>query len=150
MSIIHTLGQSSESGSSDFSIALPSAASMLGHKGLVAVFSDLLGDTDHALETLQTLSCGKHDIMLFHLLDPEEIELNNRELTDFTTRKTLIKSLSADPDTIRSSYRKIIQEFIDKIENKCQETKITWCFINTSSPFDLAIHDFMKRRRNMM
>jgi len=150
MNIIHTLGSSKQSSSSDFTLALPAAASMLGHKGIVAVFSDLLGDTDHALETLQTLSCGKHDIMLFHLLDPEEIELNNRELSKFYDSENPDKTLSADPDAIRSSYRKIIQEFIQKVQEKCQESKITWCFINTSMPFDVAIHDFMTRRSSMM
>ncbi|EDM27683.1 hypothetical protein LNTAR_20793 [Lentisphaera araneosa HTCC2155] len=150
MQIIHTLGTQEESQASDFSTALPNAASMLGHKGLLVCFSDLLGDTDKALETLQTLSYGKHDIMLFHLLDPEEIELKEGDLSRFQDSERPDSKVVANPDSIRQVYQKLIQDFISKIKGKCQESKITWCFINTADPFDLAIHDFMSQRRAMM
>ncbi|WDE96801.1 DUF58 domain-containing protein [Lentisphaera profundi] len=150
MQIIHTLGSHDGSRSSNFGQSLPNAASMLGHKGLIVCFSDLLGDTDKALETLQTLSYGKHDIMLFHLLDPEEIELKQQELSRFQDSENPSSTIVANPDSIRATYQKIIQDFIKKVKDRCQESKITCCFVNTADPFDVAIHEFMSQRRSMM
>jgi hypothetical protein len=88
--------------------------------------------------------------MLFHLLDPEEIELKEAELSRFEDSEKPGTNIVANPDSIRRAYQKLIQDFISKVKDQCQESKITWCFINTADPFDLAITDFMSQRRAMM
>ena len=150
LKIIHALDSTQRGLTTNFEKALPQAASLLKHRGMVIIFSDLLGDTEQALQTLKNLSFAKHDVMLFHVLDPEELNLNNERFSEYSDPEKPDKKININPSAIKDHYQKLIQDFIAKVEDQCAQAKISSCLIDTSDSFEHAIQNFMLQRRSML
>ena len=146
MSILNTLVQVETGEPTIYADSLPSAVSLLRHRGLVVLFTDLLGDTESALKTLQILSHQKHDVIVFQIFDPIEIDLNYDSLMDFQDTENSNTHIIAHPEQIKQAYRAEINKFIEATKTSCENARITYCFMSSAEPFDKAIQEFMKRR----
>jgi len=60
-----------------------SAAELFSRKGVVIVISDLFGDTDQTLKGLRMLRQRGHDVLLFHVLDDDELDFPFTGSTQF-------------------------------------------------------------------
>ncbi|MFN3648833.1 MAG: DUF58 domain-containing protein [Armatimonadota bacterium] len=98
-------------------------AEQLKRRGLVVVFSDLFGDVRDVLEGLRHFRYRKHEVIVFHVLDDDEVEFPFDELTKFEGLE-LEPELLVDPRGIREEYLRQFQEFCTELERGCREIQV--------------------------
>jgi uncharacterized protein (DUF58 family) len=107
-----------EGTTTDLRAALTEVAERAGRRGLIAVASDLLDAGPHALEPLSYLVGHGHDVVVFHVLDPDELELPFTEPARFLGLEGE-PSVDADPDSLREAYRREIGAFLAECRARC-------------------------------
>src|SRR5205807_2889090 len=103
-------------------------------RGLVVILSDCFGEVRPLLRALQHFRHRRHEVLLFHILAPEEIEFPFSRLTQFRNLELPADKLLVDPYRLRSEYLKNVQEFRVRLEEKCGHMKIDYHLIRTDEP----------------
>ncbi len=90
--------------------SLHQVASMIRHRSLVMLFSDLLGDPESILKAIHRLRFRGHDLIIFHILDEAEAEFpfeGMLRLEDNETNETL----EVDAEAIKADYLDEVAKF---------------------------------------
>lgn len=124
-----------EGTTTDLHAALTEVAERAGRRGLVAVASDLLDASDAALEPLSYLVGHGHDVVVFHVLDPDELELPFTEPARFVGLEGE-PSVDADPDSLRAAYRREIDAFVDRVRARCIAAGARYVLARTDEPVE--------------
>ena len=117
-------------------------------KGLVIVISDLMDDEEKILTGLKHLLYKGHEVIVFHVLDNEEIEFDFKDrvkFVDLESKKTII----ADTRQLQKTYRKKIAKFIDFYKQNCFKKKIDYVNLNTSYSLDIALSEYVAKRKKL-
>ena len=120
-------------------------ADTLPRRGLVIIISDLYGDEKEIMKALRHFRHKRHGVILFHVLDKDEIEFPFERLTDFVDLETN-NVLHVDPVYVREEYLKLIKEFTEAFRRDCSQTQIEYIVTDTSVPFDRMLSAFLSRR----
>ena len=84
-------------------------ASMIRHKSLIMLFSDLICDTQPVLDSLRQLRFAGHDVIIFHVLDEAEVKFPFDGLIDFEDPETREHQL-VDAAGMRTDYLEAVEE----------------------------------------
>lgn len=129
-------------------------AAALPRRGLVALISDLFDDEKALLDSLRLLRTRGHDVIVFHVLDPDELDLPFDDVKRFRALELIAGEhllKLADPRHIRSAYRAVVEEFTRAVRGGCLANKIDYALIRTDVPLDVSLATFLatraKRRR---
>jgi len=99
---------------------------------LVVMISDFLGDTDDIVSSIYRLSA--HDLIVIHLMAPNEAELRlagDVRFVDMETHKQLITRVS---ERQRSEYKKKLDEHISRIKATCNAVGADFLSFKTDKP----------------
>jgi uncharacterized protein (DUF58 family) len=156
--ILSALAGATPTGKSNLAAALDELAGMIKHRSLVLVFSDLLptedGDgtvEDEIAATVQALYHVKHrgnDIIVFHILDRNEVEFSFKGSTKFLGVETDFALPAVDAEGLRTAYLEEIAALRDAYRKKCQSAGIDFVALHTGMPFDKALLEYLMERRN--
>lgn len=124
-------------------------AERIKKRGLIILISDMIDDPDKILQGLQHFRHHKHEVILFHLQDAQELELNFKQETEFIDSETNEK-ITVNPWQIRKDYQKALQANCDYLKTHCHQAFIEYHPINTNTPFDQALLQFLIKRQKMM
>jgi uncharacterized protein (DUF58 family) len=144
--ILSLLARLQPSGETDFGKSLTQVASMLRHRSLVMLFSDLLGETEPILRALHRLRFAGHDVILFHILDEAEALFPFEgmvELEDNETHETLL----VDADGIKADYLDEVASFRATFRKECLAARIDYVPLHTGMPFDKALMSYLLSRQ---
>jgi uncharacterized protein (DUF58 family) len=114
-------------------------------RSLVVVASDLFEADDTALDILRHLRAQGHDVVLFHVLDDDELEFPFEGLTLFEALEGDHKLLT-NPGAIRKHYQTRMAEFLDRVKTSCVNGGVEYHLVPTSQPFDQTLLDFLRTR----
>ena len=147
-SIIVGLEKSPKTNTTDMRKSLREIAPLLKRKGVVVLFSDLLAPFEDLKSQLSFLrSCG-HDIVIFNVLDPSEIEFNFDQLSRFEDIETG-KRLYLDPRTAKENYQKNFSEHFGNLERLCKSLGIDFFQVSTADPFDKPLRHLLSQRMRL-
>jgi len=147
-SIIVGLAKSPKSNTTDIRTSLNEIAPLLKRKGVVVLFSDLLAPVDDIKGQLGYLRSVGHDIVIFNVLDPAEIEFHFDQLSRFEDLETGQK-MFLDPAAARDAYlRKFNAHFAD-IEQLCKNMAIDFFQVSTADPFDKPLRHLLSQRMRL-
>jgi uncharacterized protein (DUF58 family) len=119
-------------------------------RGLVVVMSDLLTNLGDIIEGLDRFRAQRHDVLVLHVLDRDEIEFPFTDRTQFEGMEGLNRHVLTDPQSLRASYCEAVQAFIDSLKSACLERRVDYALINTSDPLDRALSTFLASRMHQM
>ena len=125
--------------------ALHTIAEKIGQRALVIVLSDLFCDPESLGEAFQHLRYRKHDIAVFHLMDPQEIDFDFTrpyrfvDLEDSTT-------IVAEPNLIAEEYASAVQEFLAEVETKCHDVHADYHLVLSNQDYEQVLRDFLTNR----
>jgi uncharacterized protein (DUF58 family) len=102
----------------DLKTALEAAGERVGRRGLLVLASDLLDFTPAALEPLTRLRALGHDVIVFHVLHPYELDFPFHERARFLDPETQA-SMDTDPDAVREAYTEEINAFVVGCRQRC-------------------------------
>jgi uncharacterized protein (DUF58 family) len=115
-------------------------------RGLVAVISDFYCDPDAMLKGVQPLAYQGQDVVLFQLLDPQELEPVMKEsmfLEDMETGE----AMEVSPVFMRSRYRERIQQHIDALKRAALGAGADHMLLKITEPLDEALRNYLKFRQ---
>lgn len=127
-----------EGAATDLQAALTAVAERAGRRGLVAVASDLIDASDHALEPLSYLVGHGHDVIVFHVLDRDELELPFTDPARFLGLEGE-PSVDADPDSLREAYRREMGAFLESARARCIAAGARYVLAPTDEPVERAL-----------
>ena len=139
------LEASPEGGSTDLGPPLQRIAQMLTKRGLIVLISDLLTSIDRLKPDLGYLCAGGHDVVLFHVLDPAELNFDFDSPALFRDIETG-RDMYVDPSAAQEGYKNMLDKHLKKTRSTCQSLGIDYHLFATNRPFDLALLDFLQDR----
>ncbi|MDD2717950.1 MAG: DUF58 domain-containing protein [Candidatus Wallbacteria bacterium] len=139
--------ESKEPGSGTFfGESIQNLARNLKKRSLIILVSDLLGDEEQIFSTLKYLSHKKHEVIVFHVMAHEEVEL------PYQGYYSLVDSekpdcLDLDIDWWKKLYQENLAKFRDKMLQFFIGAGIDYVFVSTKTPVEMALFEFLKKRR---
>jgi uncharacterized protein (DUF58 family) len=131
---------------------LPMLTKMAEHfkrRSIVALISDLYENPEDLMEALKPYSFLGNDLVVFHVLDPAEIDFPYRDASRFQDLESG-EEIPVVPDSFADQYRKMIRDHIESIRTKCSESRIDYVLLNTSKPLDEALFSYLGNRERLM
>lgn len=143
--VLDKIGQLEASGETGLVSAIHAAAEKIPQRALIVVVSDLLFPPEPLKEAFQHLRFRKHDVAVFHLLSPEEIEFNFDRPTRFVDLEGG-HSLLADPALIQRRYRESVARYLSVIDGIANQSGIDYHRVGLDEPYDRVLARFLMGR----
>ena len=144
--ILAILSKLKPTGPTEIAKNLQSVASMVRHRSLIMLFSDLLSDPEPTIKTLRQLRHRGHDVIVFHILDEAEVNFPFSGLVDFREPETG-DTLMVDADGMKADYLEAVHEMCETYRRECFSAGIDYVGLNTSMPFDKALIEYLASRQ---
>jgi uncharacterized protein (DUF58 family) len=120
-------------------------AESLSKRGLVIVISDLLDDPAHVIEGLKHFRFRGTDVVVFHVLDPDELTFPFDRPARFVDVETS-EEVTAAPDVVRRHYLDELRAMLTLYERELRVAGIDYCLLDTSKPLDHALLAYLHTR----
>ncbi|MEO8494184.1 MAG: DUF58 domain-containing protein [Planctomycetota bacterium] len=117
-------------------------------RGMVVVVSDLLTDPKAVLKGLKLLRRQGHDVMVFHILDDDELDFPFTGPTRFDGLESQ-DYLNCNPRALREGYLEAVNQFLDEIRRGCARNTVDYALIRTSDPLDAVLASYLSTRLGM-
>ncbi len=120
-------------------------AGSLSKRGLVVLISDLLDDPDAVIRGLKHFQFRGSDVIVFHILDPDELEFPFDRATRFEDLESS-EEVMAVPSVVRDRYLAEIGGLIDRYKRELGGSGIDYQLLNTAQPLELALLAYLSTR----
>ena len=120
-------------------------AGRMTRRGMVMVFSDLLDNTDDFIKGINHLRFRGHNVTVFHILDPQEIEFPLNGVWRFEGLED-DGELITQPARIRQAYLEELEKFIRKVRNACIRSEADYVLCNTAEPIESVVSNYLLQR----
>jgi len=117
----------------------------LTKRGMVVLISDLLDEPDAVVRGLKHFQFRGADVIVFHVLDPDEIEFPFDRATRFEDLET-DEEIMAVPGVVRSHYLKAIGGLIERYKRELGAAGIDYMLLPTSTPLEMALLSYLSTR----
>jgi uncharacterized protein (DUF58 family) len=124
-------------------------AERLKRRGLVLILSDLFDDVPSMMAGLKHFRHRRHEVVVFHVLDPAELEFPFRQTTLFRGMEELPDVLT-DPRALRGAYLDEFGKFVQSVRKGCRAERIDYVLLRTDQSLEIALSSYLASRMNRM
>lgn len=146
--IVRKLSEIEPSKRTGMSAALDKLAERVKRRGLVIIFSDLFDDTESVSNALKHFRHKNHEVIVFHILDPRELDFNFKSGSTFVDLETDEKILT-QPQQLKKAYAEKIDEYINSLKEICYKQNVDYHLTKTNEPFDKALLNYLAKRQRI-
>lgn len=146
--ILATLGNSEPRDKTDILGVLKQTAEEMTQRGMVVLISDLFCDRENLFKGLKMLRHRGHDVLIFHVMDDEELDFSYSGITRFVGMEEM-GDLVCDPKSLRDGYMEALTEFLHDLRRRCSRAMIDYQSIRTSEHLDAALRHYLNHRIGM-
>ncbi len=146
--ILKELDHAEPARGTDVGSSLHTLAERIRRRGLIILVSDLMDNPDDVLMALRYFRHKKHEVVVFHLLDPKEVRFDFDKEARFEDLET-DDHVVAQPWRIQAEYMREIEAWRKKYRRVCRENLIDYNFIETSTPYDVALLSYLSKRSRL-
>jgi len=136
------------SAATDVGLALHDLARRIKRRGLIVLISDLLDNPDAVISGLKHFRHLKHEVVVFHVLDPRETQFSFEADVTFRDMETG-ETMTTEPFTIRRDYVEAVDRWRARLRRECAESRIDYVPIRTSTPYDRALFSYLEKRKRL-
>ena len=129
----------------DVSRPLHQLADSLSKRGLVVLISDLLDDPDAVIRGVKHFHYRGTDVIVFHVLDPDELDFPFDRATRFEDLETN-EEVMAVPGLVREHYLREINGLIERYRRDFGAAGIDYQLLRTTDPLELALLSYLSTR----
>ncbi len=144
-SIVQTLDENEPRNKTDTGNILRDIANKNPRRGMIVLFSDLLGDVQATMHGLRLLRQRGHDVMVLHIMDDDELDFPFDGPTRFEGLE-LPRHIRCNPRALREGYMQALDNFLTTIRRGCAQDGVDYALIRTSEPLDAALAALVTRR----
>lgn len=123
-------------------------ADVVRRRSLLVVISDFYEDADAVLGALNQLRGRGNDLIVFHLLDPREIDFSFSDASNFIDMETGEK-MPVIPDYLRKQYRELVREHTATLAKRIGGSRADYALFDTSKPLDQALFTYLAARQRI-
>ena len=121
-------------------------ANRLSRRGLVIIVSDMFDENYEELtDCLSHFRFVKYDVIVFHVLDPTEIDFAFSEVVNFRDLETT-EEIVVEPQTFRKEYLRRFENFKRNVEKQCLDAHIDYEMISTAQPLETVLFHYLSKR----
>ena len=119
---------------------------VLHRRGIAIVISDFYDDPERIVRTIAPLRFRGHEVVLFHILDPEEIRpvlKSSAVLVDLETEQ----KIEVTPEYAKTAYRAKIDAHVEELRTRTRAVGMDYQLLVTSQPLDAALREYLMLRQ---
>ena len=131
----------------DFTKPFVHFQNFLHRRGIVVVISDFYEQPGVIVKTVEPLRYRGNEIILFHLLDPQEIQPKFREPVLLVDMEHSAQAMEVSPEYARHEYRRKIDSHIETLRSKTRAAGMDYFLMNTARPLDEGLREYLAVRR---
>ena len=117
-------------------------------RGMIILISDLLVDRGPLFRGLEMLRHGRHDVLVFHVMDEEELSFPFAGTTRFEGMEE-IEHVLCDPRSLRDGYLEALDEYLVEVRRGCARKGIDYMMVHTKEYLDAVLSKFLHHRMAM-
>ena len=130
----------------DFGKPLRHFQELLHRRGIAILISDFYEDPETIVRTVEPLRFHGNEVMLFHILDPQEVQpvlKGPALLVDLETAQTI----EVIPEYAKSGYRAKIEAHIEQLRSRTRAAGMDYQLLVTDQPLDAALREYLTLRQ---
>jgi len=143
--IFKNLHEISPTGETGLTQGLHDIAEKIGSRAMIVVLSDFFCDLEELQDALQHLRHKKHDVTLFHLMDPQEISFKFERPHRFVDMEDNT-AIVAEPTLIADEYREAVKEFLSQIKTTAFDANVAYRLVTTDESYEDVLSEFLLDR----
>jgi uncharacterized protein (DUF58 family) len=123
-------------------------AEQIKRRGLVIVLSDCFDKPESVMTALKHFRHKGNEVVVMQVLDPLERSFafgSDAIFKDLETQEELM----TQPWHIQKAYQQSMREFLDFYKRQCRDNNIDYVLLDTSTPFDKALFEYLNKRKSM-
>lgn len=147
--LLHAIEQCRPGSRTDFAKPFFYFQQFVQRPGIVAVVSDFYEAPETVVRTVEPLRHRGNELILFHVLDPEEIGPSFRHpllLVDMESRQTL----EVSPEYAHTEYRRKMDRHIEQLRTRAKAAGLDYFLLVTDRPLDEALREYLTIRQGRM
>ena len=143
--LVSVLSQESGKDTTDIGEVLGRVSDRLKRRCLIVLMTDLFDEPEGILHGLRRLRHAGHDVLVLHVMDPDELEFPFTRMTMFEGLEGMQDQL-ADPEAVREAYLAEVREFTRTIRRDFRNSGIQYQLADCSRSFDQVLREALVRR----
>ncbi len=143
--IVNAMHVSKPREKTDIQKILRRATETLHSRSMIVLISDLLIDREPLMRSLEMLTQRRHDILVFHVLDEDEMTFPFAGTTRFEGMEDP-SQLLCDPRALREGYLEALDEYLTEVRRGCTRIGIDYHLVRTGDYLDAVLTKFLHHR----
>jgi uncharacterized protein (DUF58 family) len=117
-------------------------------RGLAVVISDFFTADDTSFELLRRLHAQRQEVLVFHVLAPEELDLpfeGEYIMEDVESAEEVV----VHAEDFRAEYQRRLKSFCDRLRDECIKLELDYQQVRTDQPLDHALIAYLEKRMSL-
>ncbi len=148
--LLHAIEKAEAGTRTDFAKPFAHFQNFLHRRGIVVVLSDFYERPDIIVKTIEPLRYRGNDVILFHLLDPQEIKPKFREPVLLVDMENAADALEVSPEYTRDEYPRKIDSHIEALASAARGAGMEYFLMNTARPLDEGLREYLAVRKGRL
>ncbi|WP_153558551.1 DUF58 domain-containing protein [Roseimaritima sediminicola] len=145
--ILATLARTEPQRETELGKVFHQLAAKLHRRGLLVVISDCFGDVDELLKAFAHFRHAHHEIIVFQVLDPDEVDFPFQRRTQFRCLEAAGNRQTVDPAQLRQVYIQRLQAFREQLQAGCRRNHIDLVPVTTDMRYADVLAEYLRLRR---
>ena len=146
--VLHVLDRLQPLKPGQLAVPMRRLAEHFARRGLLVLVSDFYEEPQAVLDAVSLLRFRGHDMIVFHVLDPAEIEFGYDEASAFEDIESG-EQIPVVPEALAEQYRTLVREHSEALRSKFSELRIDYALLNTAQPLDHALFSYLSMREQL-
>jgi uncharacterized protein (DUF58 family) len=146
--ILHTLEALNPEEKTSIGPLLERLADRIRRRGLIFLISDVFDEVDSFLKGLKHLRFQGHDVTVFHVMHPDEIEFPFTGNIKFDGLE-VPEEIKTRPHLIRPAYQRIVKEYLIELQKGCDSYRVDYVALDPTRPLEHGLSNYLVRRLQM-
>ena len=146
--VLHVLNRLKPARPGQLAPPMRKLAEHFARRGLLVVVSDFYEEPQAVLDAVSPLRFRGHDLIVFHVLDPAEIDFTYDEASAFEDLESG-EQIPIVPEALAEKYRELVRAHIEALTSKFSELRIDYALLNTATPLDYALFNYLSMRERL-
>ena len=145
--LLHAIEKAEPGTHTDFAKPFVHFQNFLHRRGIVVVISDFYEQPDTIVKTVEPLRYRGNEVILFHVLDPQELKPKFREPVLLFDMENNANALEVSPEYARHEYRQKIDAHVEALGSAARGAGMDYFLMNTERPLDEGLREYLAVRR---
>src|SRR5579864_2113077 len=147
--VLHTLDRAKAERPGHLSEPLHQMAEHFKRRGILVLISDFYEEPDTVLEAIKPLKFLGNDLIVFHVLDPAELDFDYSDASSFEDLESG-EQIPVVPESLAGEYRSLVRAHVETLTTRFSEHRIDYTLLKTSEPLDRALFSYLSSRERLM